>query len=181
MNILKWIVNLIKILNSNQAPGQVAGGVAFAFMLALIPANNLLWILLFVVTFFLKVHNGIESLFIIIFKTFIFVFDPILDSLGYLVLTLPSLQNFFTYFANLPLALYTNFNNSIVMGGLVLGLILWIPIYFIFVGLIKYYRNTLREKIMNSKIVKWFMNLPLVSAISQISGKASRIFSIHNQ
>lgn len=175
MNIAKWIINLVKILNSNQAPGQVAGGIAFAFMLALIPANNLLWIVLFIFTFFLKIHNGIESLFLILFKLIAFLFDPLLDTIGYSVLTIPSFYNFFTTLANVPLMPFSRFNNTIVMGGLVLGIMLWIPIYVLSLGLIKLYRNKLKTAIENSKIVKGFLKLPLISFIVRLVSKASSL------
>ncbi len=177
MNVVKWFINLIKILNSNQAPGQVAGGIAFAFMLALIPANNLLWIVLFVFTFFLKIHNGIESLFLILFKLITFLFDPLLDSIGYSVLTIPSLYNFFTRLANMPLMPFSRFNNTVVMGGLVLGIALWIPVYVLFLWLIKLYRNKLKPAIENSKLVKGFFKLPLISFIVKLVNKVSSLSS----
>jgi len=177
MNIVKWIINLIKVLNSNQAPGQVAGGIAFAFMLALIPANNLLWIVLFIFTFFLKIHNGIESLFLILFKLITFLFDPLLDSIGYSVLTFPSLYNFFTKLANVPLMPFSRFNNTIVMGGLVLGVVLWCPIYILFLWLIKLYRNKLKTAIENSRLVKGFLRLPLISFIVKLVSKVSSLSS----
>ncbi len=175
MFVVKWITDLIKTLNSNQNPGEIAAGIAFAFMLALIPSNNLLWILLFILTFFLKVHFGIEALFLVLFKLFMFLFDPLLDSFGYMVLTIPALKNTYTGLINTPFMPFTKFNNTIVMGGFALGIILWLPIFILFTVTVKFYRNKLKSVIENSKLVKGFLNAPFISLITKIISKASSI------
>jgi hypothetical protein len=57
------------------------------------------------------------------------------------------------------------------MGGLALGIIAWLPLFFLFKVLVGLYRNTLREKIVNSKLFKAFMKVPLVSKMCHLVGK----------
>jgi uncharacterized protein (TIGR03546 family) len=171
--IIKWIINLLKVLNSNQNPAELAAGIAFAFLLALVPADNLLWYVLLIITFFLRVHMGTQLIFLAIFKLIAPVFDAVLHPLGYAILTIPSLQGFFTKLYNTPLVPFTKFNNTIVMGGLVAGVVLWVPLFILFLVLVKMYRDKLMAAIQNSKIVKGFMNLPLISMLVKGAGKAS--------
>jgi uncharacterized protein (TIGR03546 family) len=93
------------------------------------------------------------------------------DLLGGFILNQPALHGVFTWLYNLPLVPYTRFNDTLVMGGLALGIIAWLPLFFAFRFFLKVYRNTLREKIVNSNFFKAFMKFPLVSKIFKLVGK----------
>ncbi|MCX7821037.1 MAG: TIGR03546 family protein [Brevinematales bacterium] len=175
---IKWIVNIFKALNSNQNPREIAAGVAFGFMLAFIPSNNLLWILLLCIVLLLRVNSGIMFIFIAILKPFVFLIDPFLHAIGYTILTNAALYSFFTKLYNIPFVFLTKFNNTIVFGGLVLGIILWIPLFILFTFLVKQYRDKIMAAIQNSKIYKAFINLPVVSSIIKLSSKAKETVSI---
>ncbi len=175
---LKWIINIFKALNSNQNPKEIAAGVAFGFMLALIPSNNLLWVLLLCIVLLLRVNSGIMFIFIAILKPFAFLLDPFLHSIGYAILTNKALFDFFTKLYNIPFVFLTKFNNTVVFGGLVFGIILWIPIFILFTFLVKQYRDKVMAAIQNSKIYKSFMKLPIVSSIVKLSSKAKETVSI---
>lgn len=165
MFIINWIVKALKALNSNQNPIGVALGISFGVFLGIMPSDNLLWFIVLILTFFIDLNMAIQFVFLGIFKLFNFVFDNLIHNIGYFILTQEKLSPFFTELANTPVIPLTRFNNSMVMGGFVFGLILFVPLTIILVLLIKYYRNTLREKIVNSKIVKWFMASPMVTGI----------------
>jgi uncharacterized protein (TIGR03546 family) len=173
---IKWIVNIIGALNSNKKPGELAAGIAFGIMLALIPTGNLLWPLLLIITMLLRVHQGMEFLFLAIFKLFIPVFDPALHSLGLAVLSIPALEGFFTSLYNMPVVPFLQFNNTLVMGGLVAGIVLWLPLFILFRILVGIYRNTLKEKVENSKLVKWFKKLPIVRGLVKLGARAAKIY-----
>ncbi len=178
--IIKWIVRFFQSLNSNQRPGEIAGGIAFAFLLALMPPGNLFWMALFFLTFFLKINNGIMMIFIALFKIFAWTLDPVLHAVGYQVLTVPALQAFFTSFYNLPLGPMTKFNNTIVMGGFVTGVLLWVPVFILFLWLVGLYRSKWAEKIRNSRLVQFFMKAPVISGIVNMLGKVFGMYSRSN-
>ena len=66
--LVKGIANLVFVLNSNKHPREVAAAIAMGLLLALIPVNNILWVALFIISFFLKINIAVEILFILIFK-----------------------------------------------------------------------------------------------------------------
>jgi uncharacterized protein (TIGR03546 family) len=171
----KKIVKLLAALNSNTRPGEIAGGVSFGFLLALQPGYTVFRIVLFILTFFLKVNLAAVLLFLFLFSIITPLLDGILDSLGGFILTLPALQSFFTSLYNIPLVPYTRFNNTIVMGGLVLGILLWLPIYVAGNRLIGLYRTTLRDRIAEHPLVKGFLRLPVVSTLAKYIGKAIKL------
>src|SRR6056297_3503837 len=127
--IIKWIIKIFKAINSNKKPNELAAGVAFGLLLALIPGNNLLWISIFILTFFLKINLSMEFVFLAVFKLFIFILDPLLHSIGLFALNFNIFESIYTDFYNTPILPYTEFNNTIVMGGLLAGAILWYPVY----------------------------------------------------
>ena len=175
--MISFIAKLLVALNSNSRPGELASGIAFGLLLAFIPAGNLLWVAVFIIAFFIK-HN-IASLLLSmgLFRLFIPIFDPLLDRLGGVILELPVFQDFFTALYNIPFLSYSNFNNTVVMGGFLLGIVLWLPVFFLFVVLIKIYRKKIAPKVVNSKIMKFLKKIPVVSKISAYIQKLSFLTS----
>jgi uncharacterized protein (TIGR03546 family) len=171
--MLKSIVRLVVVLNSNKGVGEIAAGAAFGVLLALVPAGNLVWGVLVLLTWFLKVNFAIEMLVVALLKLVLPLADPALDGLGYAVLTLPPLQGAFAAFYNAPLAPLTRFYNSVVMGGLVAGIVLWAPAFVGFKALVRIYREKARPRIEASRLYKWFRKLPLVESIARLAARAA--------
>ena len=162
---VKWIASLIVAVNANNRTGEIAAGVSFALLLALVPSGNLLWFTVFVITFLLKINLAGELLFLALFKLLVPLADGLLHRLGVLVLTQPILAGGFTYAYNLPVLPLSRFNNTVVMGGLVAGLLLWIPVFLLFRWLVILYRRSLRDRIAGSRLVKALGRVPLVATI----------------
>lgn len=170
MNVL---FKILKALNSNQRPGEIAAAMSFAFLLALIPGGNLLWIVLFGLTFFLKVNLAVEMGLLIVLKIVAPLADPALHSLGYAILTRPFLREFMTSVQNAPVLPFAKLNNTLVVGGLVLGLLLWVPLFFLFRFLVRRYRDGFLGAIRKTKAYKALLKLPLVTKIQKLSRTVS--------
>lgn len=174
--VFKWISKILAVINANTRPAHVAGGIAFGLLLALVPAGNLLWIFLLAITFFLKINTAMQFIFLGIFKLITPLLAGLSHVLGWWLLTLPGLKPFFTWFNNVPLLPFTRFNNTLVTGGLFLGLILWIPVFLLCILLLKLYRQHLREKITNTKLVKNLTKVPLISKFLKAYDTAAGAF-----
>ncbi|MDC7224540.1 MAG: TIGR03546 family protein [Spirochaetales bacterium] len=158
--MFKGIVKLILVLNSNQKPWQIAGAVAMGFLLALIPAGNLLWVFLFLLFLLMRVNRAIGLLFLLLFRLGAPLYDPLLDRIGYALLTMAPLEAFWTSLYNIPVLPFTRFNDSLVMGGLIGGLVMFVPVMLIFRLLVNLYRKKLVPKWCESKIYKKLQTLP---------------------
>jgi uncharacterized protein (TIGR03546 family) len=169
--VIRWIATIVVAINANSRAGEVAAGIAFALLLALIPGGNLLWGVLFLLTFLLKINLAAELLFLALLRLLVPLADGPLDRLGYLVLSLPPLRPVFTALYNLPVVPLTRFNNTLVMGGLVAGLVLWLPLFFVFRALVFLYRLRLRDRLAGSRLVRAFRRVPLVAAIAAAARK----------
>jgi uncharacterized protein (TIGR03546 family) len=174
--IITWFAKVFVAINSNKKTSQVALAISFAFLLALVPKANLFWISLFTLTFFLKVNQAVEMVFIAAFSLTLDFLDAFLDRIGFAILTVPSLGDFFTRLFNSPFFYMTKYYNSIVMGGLVVGLAMFVPIYFISKYLVDVYRDKFREKIANNKFVKAVSKQPILVGIKNKFGAAVRFY-----
>jgi len=169
--IVVWIAKLLAAFNANVRPSEVGASFALGFLMALIPAGNLLWFALFLLSFFLKINQAVFFVFLAIFKLIAGVFDPLLDSIGYAILSMESLRPLFTSWLNTPIVPWTGFNNTLVSGGLLFGLLCFVPLTIGFSLLVKFWRTGLREKLVNWGPVKAFLQWPIVSTISGLLGK----------
>ena len=174
--IVTWFAKVFVAINSNKKTSQIALAISFAFLLALIPKANLFWVSLFVLTFFLKVNQAVEMVFIAVFSLFLDFLDIFLDRIGFAILTIPSLTDFFTKLFNSPFFYLTKYYNSLVMGGLVVGLAMFVPIYFLAKYLVDVYRDKMREKIANNKFVKAITKQPILVGIKNKFGAAVRFY-----
>jgi uncharacterized protein (TIGR03546 family) len=171
--MLKPIAKLIVALNGNLKKGQIAAGFSWGVLLGLVPAGNFFWILLFVISFFLKHHHASKAFVLAIIKLLMGFIAPFVDVWGWEILHIEALQPLFTSLYNMPFVPLTRFNNTLVAGGLAGGLALWLPVFFLVFALVPLYRNKGAPKIWNSKVMKAVKKLPLISALSKAVSAAS--------
>ena len=155
LTLLKLFRSLMKTLHSDGSPAQIAYGVALGAALGLTPianAHNLLVILLLAV---LNVSFAAGMLAWAVFVPVGFMFDPIFDRVGrWLLVDMTSLRGVWTTWDNVPGLALTNFNNTVVLGSVVVWLALFVPIYFAARYGVVRYRATIGEKVRNSRYYK---------------------------
>ena len=170
--MIKATAKLILALNGNVKKSQIAAGFAWGTLLGLIPVGNAFWIVLFLVSFFFRHNHGAKIFGIAIVKLIYPLIVYPLDGLGFMILTdIDALTPLFITMYNMPFVPFTNFNNTLVMGGLASGLILWIPVFTFFMLLIPVYRNHVAPKIRNSKIIKSIAKFPLFALVDKALSK----------
>ncbi len=154
--LLKQIFAFFRLLNSETGTNQLASGLACGLILGFSPFLSIQTFLILILVFFFRIQMGAAFLAAFFFKFVAFLFDPAADQLGRAVLETPSLRPLFTEMYNMPLVPMTRFNNSIVMGSMIVGLILVIPAFFVFRSLILKYRVTVVARFKGTKIWKSF-------------------------
>ncbi|MGL1893312.1 MAG: TIGR03546 family protein [Spirochaetaceae bacterium] len=162
--IIKWIAKLVIAINSNTRPLHLALAIAFAFWAAMVPPS-LVWFLLIIFVFFIKVNHSIFMVFLAIFSLITKYLDEIRHSIGLYVLQMDQLYDFFVKLKNTPIIAFSQFDYTIVFGGFLFGIACFIPVTIISTILVKVYRKFIRDKIANSKIVKAFVKSPIIAKI----------------
>ena len=165
--MLKPIAKLFLALNGNVKKEQVAAGIAWGLLLGLVPTGNIFFIVLFLVSFFFRNNHGAKIFGLGLVK----ILKPLIvygvDGLGWAILHNEALQPFFTTMYNMPFVPFTNFNNTLVIGGLAAGLILWLPSFLVFIAIIPLYRNHVAPKLRESEILKKIAKFPLLKLIQK--------------
>ncbi len=107
----------------------------------------------------------------IILLTFIVPFaDVPVERFGGIVLSLPPLQPVFNGLYQTPFVGLTRFNNTMVAGSVAAGLLAYIPVYLLVRLLLSVYRKKLQPLIVNSKLYKQIIRIPLVKKLTDASG-----------
>ena len=171
--MLKPLAKLIIALNSNLRKGQIAAGFSWGLLLGLIPAGNVFWIALFVVSFFFKHHHFSKLLVLAVLKIISGAVAPLMDTVGWELLHVAALQPFFTSLYNMPFVPLTRFNNTLVAGGLISGIVLFLPVFFLIFFLVPVYRSRVVPKIRSSKFLAVIKKLPLLGPLIEMVSKAA--------
>lgn len=151
MIFLKFLQSLVKALNSDGTPGQVAAGMALGLAFGLTPLGSLHNLLVLAVAMLTTVSFPGVMLGWLIAVPLGFMFDPIFDRVGMSLLMIDGLAPFFTWVVNTPIVSFSHLNNSIVLGSLVIWLVLLVPAFFLFRWLVRRYRSDIYARIEQYK------------------------------
>lgn len=129
MSLLRPIRFLAKALTAESTSRQLALGLAMGVVIGLVPKGNLIAVLLTTMLCASKVNLGAGMLTAFLCSWLGPLVDPLTHRIGLSLLTSRPLQPMWTAFADAPLAAWTRFNNTVVLGSLVLGAALFYPAY----------------------------------------------------
>jgi uncharacterized protein (TIGR03546 family) len=163
MIIIKLLSKFIKVLNSAASPNQIAWGFALGAIPGLTPTNALHNAAVLVLLIILNVNISAAVFAMLVFSALAFLLDPLFHTIGYYVLTsIPALTSTWTSLYNAPIAPLTRFNNTVVMGSLLIALAMLVPNYIGFKLFVRRYRDVWVEKIKKWKISKMITGSSLV-------------------
>lgn len=151
LTILKLLQSLVKALNSEGTPTQVAAGFALGTALGLTPLLSLHNLVFVAVIALFQVTVPGAMLGWIVMTPVGFLLDPVFDAVGRgLLLDTDQLTPLWTTISNTPVLSYANLNNTIVLGSLVGWCILAVPVFLLArVGVARYRQH------VYPKIAKW--------------------------
>jgi len=152
--ILKQLFSFLKLLNSDTGTNELAMGMACGLILGFSPFLSLQTLVLILLIFMFRIQIGAALFSSFLFKFVAFLLDPVTDTLGRWVLEARPMRPVFVTLYNLPIVPFTRFNNSIVMGSAVLGIVLLIPSFLLFRFLIEKYREKVVAKFQGTKFWK---------------------------
>ncbi|MFC1480127.1 TIGR03546 family protein [Candidatus Omnitrophota bacterium] len=166
-------VKIVRLFDSNSSASEVAAGVCLGMFMGFIPLNGTMALLLFICFFLFKINRLAAMLVLPVFKLlYILGVYHLADLLGgILLINMNFLTLFWRMVTHLPVVALLDLNNTLVSGGLVLGIILCFPVYFFSKKGIVVLREKYFDRIKNSKFVQWFKKLPIISKLLAIIGR----------
>jgi len=155
----KILAKFIQAMREGQTPHQVAAGFGIGFLIGLMPFLTLQGLFFFLILFFLNVNLAAGTLAIMLCSLLAWLFDPLFHNLGYFLLTgIPALFGTWETLYNLPVAPLTRFNNTVVMGSFVAGLVALFPVYFGMKKFVVLYRTKIEGRLVQWKVIKIIKN-----------------------
>jgi uncharacterized protein (TIGR03546 family) len=165
--MIKTIARLVVALNGNVKKSQLAAGFAWGVLLGLVPAFNFFWVILMAMSFLFKHNHASKLIAMLAVKLFSPLVGQWVDLLGWELLNLEALRPLFTVLYNMPFAPFTRFNNTLVAGGLAGGIVLWLPVFFLGIGLVSLYRNSVGPALRKIRIFRIVAGMPFIKQISR--------------
>jgi uncharacterized protein (TIGR03546 family) len=151
------LAKLLKALNSDSAPGQIALAFALSVITGLTPLFSLHNAVILLLACILRINFGAFVLGTAFFSGLAYLIDPAAIALGESILTNPELQTSLTSMYQSDFWRATRYNHTLVLGSLTVALIAFIPVLIISRVLIVGYRHKLMawvEKLKITKLVK---------------------------
>jgi uncharacterized protein (TIGR03546 family) len=154
--MVRIIFKIVKALNSESNPGQISVAVCFGMITGFTPFFSLHNVLIIFLVLLLRIHISTYIVSIVIYSGIKILAQPIFHLIGLYLLTNNSMLSFWTAVYNVDILRFDKFNNTVVIGGLISGLILFIPIFLLFNVFIKRYRKKVKGIISRFKIIQTF-------------------------
>ncbi|MDK2776054.1 MAG: TIGR03546 family protein [Pseudomonadota bacterium] len=163
--MLSMLAKLLKALNSESAPGQIALAFSLALIVALTPMFSLHNALILLLVLILRINLSAFLVAVAAFSLLAWFTDPYAARLGESLLTNPGLQDTWTSLYQSDFWRIAAFNHSLVLGGLVIGLLAFVPLFMLSRVLIRLYR----ERVLN-----WVSRLKVTQVL-----KASKFYNLY--
>jgi uncharacterized protein (TIGR03546 family) len=152
---IKFVQSLVKALNSEGTPGQVAAGMTLGACLGLTPLLSLHNVLVLGVIFFFRVSVPGATLGWLVMTPIGFVLDPLFDRVGLFLLTeTETLRGVWIWLYNAPLLALGNPTNTIVVGSLVVWLAATLPLFVALRWAIGKYRDTVYARYRDARLFR---------------------------
>lgn len=153
--LLRPLRFLVQALVGNDSARQTAWGVALGMLVGLLPKGTLLAIALGMLLCAVRINMAAGLLAVGLFSYVGAQLDDFAHKVGALALTWAPMQDAYRDLYAAPLGPWLGFNNTVVMGQLLIGLYLFYPAYHLGLVLGLRVQPRIRRRLMQSKAIRW--------------------------
>lgn len=168
--MLRTLARLLRVLNSETHPAQIAGAVALAAVMGLTPLWSLHNLLILLLVLILRINLSTFLVSFAVFSGIAYLIDPWFHRLGLALLTSEALQGVWTALYGTVLGRLSGFNNTVLMGSLVASLAAAIVLYPAMMFLVRRYRETVREWVARSRLMVFLKANKFYRIYSELRG-----------
>ncbi|HMO86441.1 MAG TPA: TIGR03546 family protein [Lacipirellulaceae bacterium] len=154
---------LAQAFAANESPRQVAWGVALGMFVGLLPKGSPLAWLLATLVCALRVNRSAALVSAAAFSYVGWLLDDFAHAAGALALTWPPLQHTWTALYELPLGPWIGWNNTVVMGQLLIGCYLLYPVYALAHMGSRRFQSPLTAWLLRRRVIRWLRGAELGS------------------
>lgn len=168
--MLRTLARILKVLNSETHPAQIAGAVALAAIMGLTPLWSLHNLLILLLVLVLRINLSTFLVAFVLFAGVAYLLDPLFHGVGYALLTSQPLQGLWTAFYGSVLGRLSGFNNTVTMGSLVVALFVAALLYPTVIALVRHYRSTVKAWVARSRLMTWLQASKFYRIYTEIRG-----------
>ncbi|MEM9186541.1 MAG: TIGR03546 family protein [Planctomycetota bacterium] len=161
--LLRPLRNAALVLLANDSSRQIAAGVAIGMVLGLVPKGNLIAVALGVALFGLKVNRSAGLLSAAAFSWMGAATDGFTHNLGAKALAVDGMQSTYAWLYELPLGPWIGFNNTVVLGSLLLGLYASYPCYLAAKLLLDRFQTPIAAWLKRRRVTRWLLGADLTT------------------
>lgn len=152
--MIRFFAKILKILNSETDPYQISLALCLAMIAGLTPLFSLHNIAVLLFVLILRVNLSTFIVGLALFSGIAYLIDPFSHIIGLALLTANSMEGLWTTLYNTPIFKIERFNNTVVMGSLMISLVLFLPLYFLTKTTIINYREHVLAWVRKSRIMQ---------------------------
>ena len=166
--MITLLAKILKILNSDDSPAQIALAIVLAAIVGLTPLMSVHNIALIFLVLIIRISLPMFIISFGIFSILAFMLDPLSQQLGLLLLQAESLQALWTEFYQSSFWRLLAYNNTLVLGSFCLSLILSPVIYFVSLHIVKQYREQLMSWVTQTRLMVWLKSGKVFNAYQSL-------------
>jgi len=150
--MIRALAKLLAVLNSETEPTQISLGVAFAMVMGFTPLTSPHNLVVLAALLILRTNLSAFLVTFALFSGIAYLLDPLFHALGLALLTAPALEGLWTALYASSFWRLVRFNDSIVMGSLVVSVVLFVPLVLVCNLGVRRYRERLLAWVMRTRL-----------------------------
>lgn len=166
--MITLFAKLLTALNSDDNPSQMALAIVFAAIMGLTPLSSPHNVVMLLLLLTLRINLTMFLLSFAVFSALAILVDPISQMIGLALLQTESLKTLWTELYNSHFWRVLAFNNTRVLGSVVLSLGLSLPLFFVSRRLVINYRDHVLEWVKKTRLAAWLKGSKLLTAYNSI-------------
>jgi uncharacterized protein (TIGR03546 family) len=148
----RFLRSIVSVFTGAGSPRQLAFGIALGAMIGLVPKGNLTAAALSMLLLSLRVNLVAGAAAALAFSWAGAWTDPLAHRIGSTILAYPWVQPIGACLCDLPVVPWMALNNTVVLGNLILGLVLFYPVYWLSYVFFEKHRDRLAQKLQQYKV-----------------------------
>jgi uncharacterized protein (TIGR03546 family) len=164
------LAKLLKVLNSEADPAQIALAFSFALLSGFLPFFSPVNTVVLLLVLLLRVNLSAYLLGTGLFAGVAYLLDPLFSRIGLALLTAAPLEGLWTNLYNSTIWRIQKFNNTVVMGGFAFAVLLFVPLFLLCTVLIRQYREHVLSWVRKTRLMQMIMATKFYSVYEKVSG-----------
>ena len=161
--LIRPIRNAVSVLVANDSPGQIAAAIALGTVAGFVPKGNLIAVALITLLMALRVNRTAGLMSVALFSWVGSLADGFTHQVGARVLAIESMQPHYAWAYELPLGPWIGFNNTVVLGSLLVGLYLVYPVYVLSRLTLDKIQPPIAAWLMRWRVARWLLGADISS------------------